>query len=59
MRELASKSNVTPKTLCDQFGGKDQLMLTAIKERFRHTYEAIKAETIKGGFDKLFLFWTQ
>ena len=54
MRDLASKSNVTPKTLYDQFGSKDQLLLTAMKERFRHTYDAIKAETKKNGFDKLF-----
>ena len=54
MRELARRSNVTPKTLYDQFGSKDRLLLTAMKERFRHTYEAIAAEEIKGGFDKLF-----
>ena len=51
MRELARKSSVTPKTLYDQFGSKDRLLLTAMKERFRHTYEAIQAETIKNGFD--------
>ena len=54
MRELARRSNVTPKTLYDQFGSKDKLLLTAMKERFRHTYEAIAAKEIKGGFDKLF-----
>ena len=54
MRELARRSSVTPKTLYDQFGSKDRLLLTAMKERFRHTYEAIAAEEIKGGFDKLF-----
>ena len=54
MRELARKSNVTPKTLYDQFGSKDKLLFTAMKERFRHTYEAITAEEIRCGFDKLF-----
>ena len=53
MRELARRSSVTPKTLYDQFGSKDKLLLTAMKERFRHTYEAIAAEEIKVGFDKL------
>ena len=54
MRELASKSNVTPKTLYDQFGSKDKLLLTAMKERVRHTYEAIAAEEKKDGLGKLF-----
>ena len=54
MRELARKSNVTPKTLYDQFGSKDKLLLTAMKERFRHTYEAIAAKEKKDGLDKLF-----
>ena len=54
MRDLARKSNVTPKTLYDQFGSKDELLLIAMKERFRHTYEAITAAKIQSGFDKLF-----
>ena len=33
MRDLARKSNVTPKTLYDQFGSKDELLLIAMKER--------------------------
>ena len=54
MRELARESSVTPKTLYDQFGSKDELLLIAMKERFRHTYDAITAEKIQSGFDKLF-----
>ena len=54
MRELAKKSNVTPKTLYDQFGSKEKLMLVALKARFRQAYEAIASKKVKHGFEKLF-----
>jgi len=54
MRELARRSSVTPKTLYDQFGSKDKLLLVAIEERFRHTYDAIDSESVEKGIDKLF-----
>lgn len=54
MRELAAKSNVTPKTLYHQFGNKEKLLRIAIEERFRHTYQAIGDHEVKKGIDKLF-----
>ena len=54
MRELAKKSNVTPKTLYDQFGSKEKLMLVALKARFREAYEAIASKKVEHGFEKLF-----
>jgi AcrR family transcriptional regulator len=54
MRELAAKSNVTPKTLYHQFGNKEKLLRIAVEERFRHTYQAISDHEVKKGIDKLF-----
>ena len=54
MRELAAKSNVTPKTLYHQFGNKEKLLRIAVEERFRHTYQAIGDHEVKKGIDKLF-----
>ena len=54
MRELAEKANVTPKTLYHQFGNKENLLHTAVEERFRHTYQAINDHKMKKGIDKLF-----
>jgi len=54
MRELAAKSNVTPKTLYHQFGNKEKLLRIAVEERFRHTYQAIVDHDVKKGIDKLF-----
>ena len=54
MRDLAEKSNVTPKTLYHQFGNKEKLLRTAVEERFRHTYQAIDDQEYKKGIDKLF-----
>ena len=54
MRELAAKSNVTPKTLYHQFGNKEKLLRTAVEERFRHTYQAIDDHELKKGIDKLY-----
>ena len=54
MRDLAAKSNVTPKTLYHQFGNKEKLLRTAVEERFRHTYQAIDDHEVKKGIDKLF-----
>lgn len=54
MRELAVRSEVTPKTLYDQFGSKDQLLRTAVEERFRQTYQRISDRQIEHGIDKLF-----
>jgi len=54
MRELAEKSNVTPKTLYHQFGSKEKLLRIAVEERFRHTYQAIGDHEVKKGIDKLF-----
>lgn len=54
MRELAEKSNVTPKTLYHQFGNKEKLLRIAVEERFRHTYQAIGDHEVKKGIDKLF-----
>jgi len=54
MRELAKKSNVTPKTLYHQFGSKEKLLRIAVEERFRHTYQAISDHEVKKGIDKLF-----
>ena len=54
MRELATKANVTPKTLYHQFGNKEKLLRIAVEERFRHTYQAIDNHPVKMGIDKLF-----
>lgn len=54
MRDLAAKSNVTPKTLYHQFGNKEKLLRTAVEERFRHTYQAIDSHEMKKGIDKLY-----
>lgn len=53
MRDLAEKSNVTPKTLYHQFGNKEKLLRTAVEERFRHTYQAIDDHVCKTGIEKL------
>lgn len=55
MRELAAKSNVTPKTLYHQFGNKEKLLHIAVEERFRHTYQAIGDHEVKKAIDKFFL----
>lgn len=54
MRDLAAKSNVTPKTLYHQFGNKEKLLKTAVEERFRHTYHALDDHDVDRGIDKLF-----
>lgn len=54
MRDLAKASDVAPKTLYHQFGSKEELLSTAVEERFRRTYQAIDSAEIDRGIDRLF-----
>ena len=54
MRDLAALSNVTPKTLYHQFGNKENLLRTAVEERFRYLYQMIDEAEIERGIDRLF-----
>ena len=54
MRDLAKASDVAPKTLYHQFGSKEELLRTAVEERYRRTYQAIDDAVIDHGIDRLF-----
>ena len=49
IRDLAAESGVAPKTLYHQFKNKENLLRTAVEERFRHTYQAIDDADIDKG----------
>lgn len=54
MRDLASAADVAPKTLYHQFQNKENLLRTAVEERFRRTYRDIDNAEIDRGIDRLF-----
>ena len=54
MRDLAKAANVAPKTLYHQFENKENLLRTAVEERYRRTYRAIDSAEIERGIDRLF-----
>ena len=54
IRDLAALSGVAPKTLYRQFGNKENLLRTAVEERFRYLYQQIDAAEIDRGIDRLF-----
>jgi len=54
MRDLARESGVAPKTLYHQFENKENLLRTAVEERFRYLYQAIDSAEIDRGVDRLF-----
>ena len=54
MRELAKAADVAPKTLYHQFESKENLLRTAVEERYRRTYRAIDNADIERGIDRLF-----
>ena len=54
MRDLAKAADVAPKTLYHQFESKENLLRTAVEERYRRTYRAIDDADIERGIDRLF-----
>lgn len=54
MRDLAKAADVAPKTLYHQFENKENLLRTAVEERYRRTYRAIDNAEIERGIDRLF-----
>lgn len=54
MRDLAKAAEVAPKTLYHQFENKENLLRTAVEERYRRTYRAIDDTVIERGIDRLF-----
>ncbi len=54
MRDLAKAADVAPKTLYHQFENKENLLRTAVEERYRRTYQAIDDAEIDRGIDRLF-----
>ena len=54
MRDLAKAAEVAPKTLYHQFDSKENLLRTAVEERYRRTYRAIDDAEIERGIDRLF-----
>lgn len=54
MRDLAKAAEVAPKTLYHQFESKENLLRTAVEERYRRTYRAIDDADIERGIDRLF-----
>ncbi|MDA0339164.1 MAG: helix-turn-helix domain containing protein, partial [Proteobacteria bacterium] len=54
MRDLANASCVSLKTLYHQYYNKENLLLTAVEERFRHVYQAINDADITRGIERLF-----
>ena len=54
MRDLAKAADVAPKTLYHQFENKENLLRTAVEERYRRTYRAIDDTDIDRGIDRLF-----
>ena len=54
MRDLAKAADVAPKTLYHQFESKENLLRTAVEERYRRTYRAIDEADIERGIDRLF-----
>ena len=54
MRDLAKAADVAPKTLYHQFESKENLLRTAVEERYRRTYQAIDDADITHGIDRLF-----
>ena len=53
MRGLAQASNVAPKTLYHQFGSKENLLRTAVEERYRYYYRMIDEHIVEHGVDRL------
>ena len=54
MRDLAKAADVAPKTLYHQFDSKENLLRTAVEERYRRTYRDIDDAVIERGIDRLF-----
>ena len=54
MRDLAKESGVAPKTLYHQFENKENLLRTAVEDRFRYLYRLIDDEDVDRGIDRLY-----